>query len=135
MVWKAFVFSMAAACLSAVAGCHSLTTEADNSNCCPPGPCYGVYREDYGGLLNAPCRGPWGYGPGHCGLAGFAKQMGTEFDALVHCMFSDRWEGGYPYASCGPWVGRWEGCCGCGEVPDPCPCCNAGIAGQPPPYP
>jgi hypothetical protein len=135
MAWKRIVQTIfAAASLSAMAGCACFCSETryDCENCPPPDPCYGAYRGDFGGLLNAPCRGPYGYGPGHCGLVGFTKQMGTEFDAMVHVLASDRWYGGYPYGTCGPWVGRWESCCGCGGMADPCACCNGTPAGQPP---
>lgn len=134
MSWKKlFLALVAAAGLPVLAGCEGLPGNEAYENCCPPAEsCYGTYRNDYGGLLNAPCRGPWGYGPGHCGLVGFTKQMGAESCALVHVLFSDRWYGGYPYSSCGPWVGRYEGCCGCGGMADPCACCNGTPSGQPP---
>jgi hypothetical protein len=128
---KGFLLTaIAAAVLPAVVGCHALSETAYTHNC-PPDPCYGAYKGDFGGMLNAPCRMPWGYGPGHCGLVGFAKQMGAESHALVACMASDHWYGSYPYGACGPWVGRWDGCCGSGGMADPCACCNGTPYGQP----
>jgi hypothetical protein len=51
-----------------------------------------------------------------CGLSGIACCAAKQSCALVHVLFSDRWEGGYPNGSLHGWRGSWCGCCGDGSL-------------------
>jgi len=123
---KIFLVIVAALLQATSMGCNAFPAHSSSSNAhhcasyCPTG--HDNFRDFP--LIESPCGSPYLFDKGHRGVWGILHKTGNEFNALVHCLFSYRWEGGYPYGPCGPWVGSWDCPCGSGGVDDPY-CCNS----------
>jgi len=125
---KRIILSVIAALfLPSIVGCHAFRSASSESSFVHRTAYCSSDRCDYGGLLDCPGQSPFGSHRKNCGMGGLLHKTTSELNALVHCLLSCEWEGGYPDGSCGPWVGHWRGCCGSGSMGETCTDCDGAI--------